>query len=89
MDFSAASHRRGVGIERGREVGKQLAGMSKKLLRLLKFIFYCIFKVARSEHHSRERRGALKPLGFFGKLAYMGNLLFQVVIDLFAATKCF
>lgn len=36
------------------------------------------FQVVRSEQHSRQTRAALKPLGFFGKLAYMGGLLFQV-----------
>lgn len=39
-------------------------------------------KIVRSEQHSRQTRAAfkshLKPLGFFGKLAYMGGLLFQV-----------
>lgn len=38
----------------------------------------CMFQVARTEQHSRQTRAALKPLGFFGKLAYMGGLLFQV-----------
>lgn len=33
--------------------------------------------IVRTEQHSRATRAALKPLGFFGKLAYMGGLLFQ------------
>lgn len=43
-------------------------------------------KIVRSDQHSRETRAAfkphLKPLGFFGKLAYMGGLLFQVSSNL-------
>jgi len=37
--------------------------------------------IARSEQHSRQTRAVLKPLGFFGKIAYMGGLLFQQYND--------
>ncbi|CRK87241.1 CLUMA_CG001043, isoform A [Clunio marinus] len=33
--------------------------------------------LVRSDQHTRQTRAALKPLGFFGKIAYMGGLLFQ------------
>lgn len=38
-----------------------------------------VYKIARSsEHKNRQTRGLAQPLGFFGKIAYVGGLLFQV-----------
>ncbi|CAO1383229.1 unnamed protein product [Diamesa hyperborea] len=33
--------------------------------------------VVRGKEHARHKRQALKPLGFFGKIAFMGGLIFQ------------
>ena len=42
------------------------------------FYFVLVLKVVRGKEHVRNKRAALKPLGFFGKIAFMGGLLFQV-----------
>ncbi|CAO1386432.1 unnamed protein product [Diamesa serratosioi] len=38
-------------------------------------------QVVRGKEHARHKRAALKPLGFFGKIAFMGGLLFQQYND--------
>jgi hypothetical protein len=57
--------------------------VSRLLVRLCTFslIGSRSLQIVRGEQHSRQTRAALKPLGFFGKLAYMGGLLFQVSIS--------
>lgn len=49
---------------------------------LFAYRMHSTLQIVRSEEHLRQTRSALKPLGFFGKLAYMGGLLFQVCADL-------
>lgn len=49
---------------------------------LFAYRMHSTLQIVRSEEHLRQTRSALKPLGFFGKLAYMGGLLFQVWADL-------